>query len=118
MSREYNVESTLVLWDYIFAGILDSQEGYRGRSGAITDYDEFDLKAPQDDPFVNLEFLSVAMIALIREDLLESDISMCLGLLMSYKVPEDPLIVIKKAQKVRDAYLYAAPYHVEARLKP
>lgn len=24
MSREYNVESTLVLWDYIFAGILDS----------------------------------------------------------------------------------------------
>jgi hypothetical protein len=46
MSREYNVQSTLVLWDYIFAGILDSQDGYRSRSGAITEYDEFDLKAP------------------------------------------------------------------------
>ena len=44
MSREYNVESTLVVWDYIFAGILDSQGEYRSRSGAITEYDEFDLK--------------------------------------------------------------------------
>ena len=116
MSREYNVESTLVVWDYIFAGILDSQDGYRSRSGAIAEYDEFDLKAPQHDPFVNLEFLSVAMIALIREDLLDSDLSMCLGLLMSYKVPEDPLIVIRKAQKIRDAYLYAAPYEPAKRM--
>jgi hypothetical protein len=50
------------------------------------------------------------MISLIREDLLDSDLSTCLGLLMSYKVPADPLIVIKKAQKVRNAYLYAMPY--------
>jgi hypothetical protein len=35
---------------------------------------------------------------------------MCLGLLMSYKVPSDPLIVIKKAQQIRNAYLYAMPY--------
>lgn len=103
MSREYNVEHTLVLWDYIFAGILDTT-----RSG--NEYDEFDLRSAQDDPFVNLEFLSVAMICLIREDLLDSDLSMCLGLLMSYKVPSDPLIVIKKAQQIRNAYLYAMPY--------
>lgn len=56
------------------------------------------------------------MIALIREDLLDSDLSMCLGLLMSYKVPEDPLIVIRKAQRVRDAYLYAVPYEPAKRI--
>lgn len=109
MSREYNVDHTLVLWDYIFAGILDTT-----RSG--NEYDEFDLRSAQDDPFVNLEFLSVAMICLIREDLLDSDLSMCLGLLMSYKVPSDPLIVIKKAQQIRNAYLYAMPY--VAHIKP
>lgn len=37
------------------------------------------------------------MIALIKEDLLESDFSMCLGLLMSYQVPSDPLVVINKS---------------------
>jgi hypothetical protein len=103
LSREYNVEHTLLLWDYILAGMLDS-------SRSENDYDEFDLRPPQNDPFVNLDFLSVAMICLIREDLLESDLSMCLGLLMSYKVPSDPLIVIKKAQQIRNAYLYAMPY--------
>ena len=56
------------------------------------------------------------MITLIKEDLLDSDLSMCLGLLMSYKVPEDPLIVINKAQKIRNAFLYAAPYESESPL--
>ena len=53
------------------------------------------------------------MITLIREELLESDNSMCLGLLMSYKAPDEPLIVIHKAQKIRDAFLYAAVYEKE-----
>ena len=54
------------------------------------------------------------MIALIKEDLLESDFSMCLGLLMSYQVPNDPLVVINKSQKIREAFLYAAPYESES----
>lgn len=109
MSREYDVKQTLVLWDYIFAGILETAR-------SETDYDEFDLRQPQHDPFVNLEFLSVAMICLIRQDLLDSDLSMCLGLLMSYKVPSDPLTVIRKAQQIRNAYLYAMPYETPRQL--
>ena len=77
------------------------------------DYSPIDLKTPQDDPLINLEFLSVAMITLIREDLLESDNNMCLGLLMSYKVPEDCLVVIQRAQMVRNAYMYGGEYAVD-----
>lgn len=102
MSREYEVEATLLVWDYIFAGMMDIQ----GTEG----YDGYELRAPQDDPLVNLEFLSVAMITLLREDLLDSDSSTCLGLLMSYKVPADTLTVLKRAKLVRNAYLYATPY--------
>jgi len=32
----------------------------------------------------------------LRDDLLESDDSMCLGYLMSFKEPEDPLKLIKR----------------------
>lgn len=46
MSREFDVESTLVIWDYIFAGVVDSQNAERGRASAVSEYDEFDLRAP------------------------------------------------------------------------
>jgi hypothetical protein len=52
------------------------------------------------------------MIALIREELLESDFSMCLALLMSYKNTDDPLTVIQKAEKVRNSFLYGQEYEV------
>ena len=48
----------------------------------------------------------MAMITLIKEDLLESDFSMCLGLLMSYKEPEDVMSVINRSVLVRDAILH------------
>jgi hypothetical protein len=52
------------------------------------------FQAVKDDPFLNHEVLCVAMITLMKEDLLESDFSMCLGLLMSYKEPADLIKVI------------------------
>ena len=59
------------------------------------------FKAPNVDPFINLEFISCAMIILLKEELMESDFSMCLGMLMSYKEPESPLGIIAKAVKIR-----------------
>jgi TBC1 domain family protein 5 len=46
LSREYSVEPTLILWDYIFAGVVESQQDNRHRSSAVCEYDEFDLRAP------------------------------------------------------------------------
>ena len=41
------------------------------------------------------------MIALIKDELLESDFSMCLGLLMSFKEPENPQSILDHANNVR-----------------
>jgi len=97
MSREFCLETTLKVWDFIFSGI---EEGMvTNMIGSSANDDEIDygnlLKEPRMDPYINLECLSVAMISLIKADLLESDFSMCLGLLMSYKEPEDPSTVLK-----------------------
>jgi hypothetical protein len=63
LSREFNVENCLLVWDYIFAGCLNGFEG----------------------GMENIEFFCVAMISSKRLDLLESEFTMCLGILMSYK---------------------------------
>jgi hypothetical protein len=52
------------------------------------------------------------MITLIKEDLLDSDFSMCLGLLMSYKEPEDILTVIRRAEKIRDSIIKGKEYQM------
>ena len=41
------------------------------------------------------------MVILIKEELMECDFSMCLGLLMSYKEPDSALSIIRKAVKIR-----------------
>ena len=84
------METTLKMWDFIFSGISQAMvTDILSTSEDTIDYENL-LKEPRQDPFINLECLSVAMIALIKADLLESDFSMCLGLLMSYKEPDNP----------------------------
>ena len=86
MSREFCLETTLKVWDFIFSGIEERMVSSMIDTANDEDYENL-LKEPNMDPFINLECLSVAMISLIKGDLLESDFSMCLGLLMSYKEP-------------------------------
>ena len=86
MSREFCLETTLKVWDFIFSGIEERMVNSMIDAANEEDYEDL-YKEPNMDPFINLECLSVAMITLIKADLLESDFSMCLGLLMSYKEP-------------------------------
>ena len=53
------------------------------------------------------------MITLIKQDLMEADFSMCLGLLMSYKEPDDILTIVKRAEKVRESIIHGKAYVVE-----
>jgi hypothetical protein len=53
----------------------------------------------------NLDFLCVAMILSKKSELLESDFSMCLGTLMSFKEPESIKEILNRAQKVRSAIM-------------
>ena len=101
MSREFCLETTLNMWDFIFSGISYSMvTDLLSIPEDTIDYENL-LKEPSQDPFINLECLSVAMVALIKADLLESDFSMCLGLLMSYKEPENPKTILDHAKRVR-----------------
>jgi len=112
MSREFCLETSLKVWDFIFSGIDEgmlSSFNAQGPDSTSVDYDTL-LKEPRIDPFINLECLSVAMIALIKSDLLESDFSMCLGLLMSYSEPNEPATVLEHAQKVRESLLKNVHY--------
>ena len=107
LSREFCLETSLKMWDFMLSGI--DQRMLTGHSPDSENFDEL-LKQPRDDPFINLECLSVAMIALIKEDLLESDFSMCLGLLMSYKEPAQPSTILEHANKVRRALIDGERY--------
>ena len=48
---------------------------------------------------------------------MEADFSMCLGLLMSYKEPEDILTIIKRGELVRDSIINGKPYEVDEPFK-
>ena len=95
MSREYSIENTLLIWDFILHGAsrLDHKQ--------LMEQEDLLFNEPAQDPFINLEFISCAMIILIKEELMECDFSMCLGMLMSYKEPDSPLGIIDKAVKIR-----------------
>lgn len=107
LSREFSLENSLRIWDFILSGIDKSM--LVAFSPGQENLDDL-LKKPNEDPFINLECLSVAMIALIKEELLESDFSMCLGLLMSYKEPDQLTQVLEHANKVRLALIENQPY--------
>ena len=57
------------------------------------------------------------MSASRQEDLFESESSCCLGLLMSFKEPNSPLEILKRASKMRDAILFEAEFTSEC-IKP
>lgn len=106
MSREYNIENTLLIWDFILSGVKVTEE-------SLKDEEEFLFREPASDPFINLEFVSCAMIILIKEELMENDFSACLGILMSYKEPDSPIGIIGKASKIREAILHKKKYERE-----
>jgi len=65
----------------------------------------------ETDPFVNLDVLCVSLIANIREDLLQSDFSMCLALLLKYEAPEDVSQLIARAIAIKKK-VFADVWHL------
>jgi hypothetical protein len=77
LSREFDIKFTLTFWDYIFGGIESKHRNDRRCKG--TEFLDVDL-----DPLINLDYLCTAMIINIKQDLLESDFSMCMAYLLNY----------------------------------
>ncbi len=77
LSREFDIKNTLLFWDFIFGGIDAKHRSERRSKG--TEFLETEL-----DPLINLDYMCTAMIINIKEDLLESDFSMCMAYLLNY----------------------------------
>jgi hypothetical protein len=77
LSREFEIGQTLVFWDYIFGGILPHHRQDRRCKG--WDFLDSDL-----DPLLHLDLLCTSMIVTIKEELQESDFSMCMAYLLNY----------------------------------
>jgi hypothetical protein len=95
LSREFDIDSTLLFWDYIIGGV------YVQHTSLFQQTYKFPLKESltrlsepfpdqENDPFINLDIMCVSMIVSIKEVLMESDFSMCLAYLLSYEQPENP----------------------------
>ena len=87
LSREFEIKDTLLFWDYIFGGIETKHRTDRRCQGL--DYLETDI-----DPLINIDYLCTAMIVNIKQDLLESDFSMCLAYLLNYPKQNNPADLI------------------------
>lgn len=53
------------------------------------------------DPLINLDYLCTAMIINIKEDLLDSDFSMCMANLLNYPQQSDPVKLLKQASSIK-----------------
>lgn len=77
LSREFDIKKTLLFWDYIFGGITKKHRDDRRSKGG-------DFLETDHDPLINLDYLCASMIVNIKEDLLDSDFSMCMANLLNY----------------------------------
>ena len=71
LSREFEPIVTLKLWDYMFSGI---DESYIEISKYSSMYMADDYITSMRDPLIHLDYLCIAMILLIRDDLYGHDV--------------------------------------------
>lgn len=84
-----------MFWDFIFCGI-ESKHKLDPKSKTT------EFLAIEDDPLGNHDYLCIAMILNIKNDLLESDFSMCLAKLLNYPEPSIPENLLKYALKIKE----------------
>ena len=117
LSREFCVDSTLHFWDFILGGVYLQHTAKHQSLLASPSKDNgriSDSFPPQErDPFLNLDILCVSMIVQIRKELLESDFSMCLALMLSYEEPDDPSELISQAIAIKKKMRIGSETQVE-----
>lgn len=95
LSREFKIEQTLMYWDYLLGGIEAKHRADPKAQG-------LEFQALSDDPLINLDYLCVSMILTIKNELIESDFSMCLANLLNYPEPAVPESLLKYAVKIKE----------------
>lgn len=92
LSREFPIDLTLLVWDYILGGVFVQHTSSHQKHFAFPLKESLSrLQDPfptkENDPFINLDIMCVSMIVAIKQELMESDFSMCLAYLLSYETP-------------------------------
>ena len=115
LSREFDIDMTLCLWDYIFVGI---QEQHRDDRDFGDMYYTEGYATSKDDPLINLDFLWLAMIENIRSEIYKQDIEDWLQVFFHYPEVKGASRLISIASKIEnsmfnnqhwDAQLFSAP---------
>jgi hypothetical protein len=100
LSREFNIDITVCLWDYIFAGVNDQfrQDRDFGDMYYVEGYSE-----SKEDPLINLDYLWLAMIENIRDQVHKKDIEDCLEVFFHYPEVKGASRLIALATKIESA---------------
>ncbi|CAI2359363.1 unnamed protein product [Moneuplotes crassus] len=110
LSREFNIDMTLSLWDYIFSGIKDEYREDRDFGDMYYAESYFDST---EDPLINLDYLCLAMIENIRDKIYKQEIEDCLEVFFNYpevkgasrliSVSEEKLKKLKSGTKIQSS---------------
>lgn len=100
LCREFDIEISLALWDYIFVGIQDKHRTDRdfGDMYYTESYHE-----SKDDPLINLDFLCLAMIENIRDKVYKQDLEDCMDVFFHYPEILNASKLISIASKIEKA---------------
>ncbi|CAI2359005.1 unnamed protein product [Moneuplotes crassus] len=102
LSREFDIEISLSLWDYIFSGIND--EFRKDRDFGDMYYTE-DYFASTEDPLINLDYLCLAMIENIRDKIYKQEMEDCLEVFFHYPEVKGASRLISVAGKIEKAVI-------------
>ena len=118
LSREFSIEVTLQLWEFILVGVYTQFIKYNQENLLIEQNngdniimipcsfkEQFkvtdSLPKLVNDPLINLDILCVCMILNKKQLLMESDFSMCLAYLLNFEYSSDPSELIEHAMKIK-----------------
>lgn len=109
LSREFSIDLTLLYWDYILGGVFLQHTSSNQKKFAFPLKESLSrlqdaFPSKESDPFINLDIMCVSMIVTIKNELLESDFSMCLANMLSYQTPEDPGLLIIQAIDIKKRF--------------
>lgn len=110
LSREFSLDLTLLYWDYILGGVFMQHTSNHQNLFAFPLKESLSrlhepFPSKENDPFINLDIMCVSMIVSVRPELMESDFSMCLAHLLSFKTPDDPGLLIIQAIDIKKRFL-------------
>ena len=115
LSREFNIEVVLNLWDYIFVGIKNEHRTDRDFGDMYYNDEYFESK---NDPLLNIDFLWLAMIENIRDDIYKQDFEDCLEVFFHYPEVKNASKLISISGKLEKAIYSGEKYDSSQFKKP